>query len=124
MTREKMLPISLASTSVCDERVKLDMLVGRFGGNKTFSGWRGLGMALALCWLGVSALCWFGVSALRWRGVSALCWLGVSVLRWFGVSALRWLARWRAVKQTRLRWKGAEAGYSMRLGRLIRLQLW
>ena len=27
-------------------------------------------------------------------------------------------------KKTRLRWKGAEAGYSMRAGRLIRLQQW
>ena len=94
--KRNMLLMSLASPSVCEERVKLDMLVGCFGGKKGIFWvaqvlcWLGVS---ALRWLGVSALCWFGVSALRWRGVSALCWLGVSALRWFGVSALRWLAR-------------------------------
>ena len=33
-----MLPISLASPSVCNERVKLDMLVPRVGGSKALSG--------------------------------------------------------------------------------------
>ena len=111
--KRNMLPISFASPSVCEERVKLDMLVGRFGGNKAFSGWRWrcAGSVYRRCAGSVYRRCAGSVYRRCAGSVYRRC-VGSVYRRCVGSVYQRWLG-----------WQGSCGGAVARVGLLWRLRL-